>query len=242
MKIWLVFLEATRKRGANYVWSHNSCSFQCNLGTDKTGWDVSSAMGVWSQVGNVPNSRFCIYVCVLRCWGWVGWKMVHVCATVWNIWASFWSAQVDSVVTAALLPSLSFRETRGAWQVENPSWSTAPPPQYISPNACLLFLLACVLYTNKTTYPQSCLIWADEPAPKVDKCWHTGISLWSPFCQQWLDRRNSFNGCLYMWLKRECVLSKGWGRSGQEKRANTKVLSYLSKKQEDFLQDLICSK
>lgn len=35
------------------------------------------------------SSRHCVYVCVQRCWGWVGWRYDVCVRWVLNIWASF---------------------------------------------------------------------------------------------------------------------------------------------------------
>lgn len=47
------------------------------MGADKDGRDVSSAMGVSSQVGDVLTSRLCIYVCVEVLW--LSLDEVHAC-------------------------------------------------------------------------------------------------------------------------------------------------------------------
>ena len=42
----------------------SSCRCQFNMGADRDGRDVSNAMGISSQVGNVLTSRLCDSVCV----------------------------------------------------------------------------------------------------------------------------------------------------------------------------------
>lgn len=124
---------------ASVIWEQTRMGGMCQVQ-----WEFQVKWVMFS-----PAVTVFMCVCAQKCWGWARsevWWLWYVCVGwVLNIWASFWSTQVHSVATAAPLPSSPPWKTKGAWQAENPPWSTAPSPQ-----TCLFFLS---LYATTSTYP-----------------------------------------------------------------------------------------
>lgn len=177
---------------------------------DKDGRDVSSAMGGLSQVGNVLTSCLCVCVCVcVELWRLRRWVEVWYVCVAWvvNIWASFWSSQVDSVATAAPLPPCLSERRRQLDKQKVPLDLQHPYPSALPPPACLFFI-SLLSYVTTTTHPQSCYLWADGAAPQVDKCHH--VSPRSPSHRKWLATR-SWNKLLLLWLASHVNEVGVWG-------------------------------
>ena len=120
------FDSTTSEKRASYVWYLNICSCQCNMWADKYGWDVSSAMGVSSQVGNILTSRLCVYVCEKRCRGWV----CDEC--VWRFWTSGRLFEVPRWIVLQQLHRFSFCYSERWRLLDKLPWSTTPPPKILS--------------------------------------------------------------------------------------------------------------